>query len=108
MQSQNIKFETVFDAIKHYQAEKCRLEENLRELRQRRSNLDDYAAVATAEQVKTASWKSETAETVKMVQHRVAQMQTQLSQLRETSEKSHEAIRNLNVEVMPTACTCIL
>jgi cell division septum initiation protein DivIVA len=99
MQTENIKFETVFDAIKHYQTEKGRLEETLRELRQKRSKLDDCAAIATADRMETANWRSKADETLKMIQHRVTQMQTQLSNLRETAERNHEAIRSFHAEV---------
>lgn len=99
MQSENIKFETVFDEIRHYQTEKGRLDEFLREIRQKRSKLDDSAAVVLAEQMNTTGWITKTTETLKMVQHRVAQMQTQMSVLRETSERGHETIKRFHGEV---------
>lgn len=96
---EDIKFETVFDAIEHYKSERNRLEDTLRQLREKRSVLNDANAIAMAEQVNVVSRKAKTAETLQMVQHRVTQMQNQGNVLRESAECLQRHTRCLQVKV---------
>jgi len=100
MMTEGITFATVFDAIEHYQKVKSQQEETLRELRQKRSKLADALDVSMVERELAASRRSKTTETLKMVQHRVTQSQTQLAVLRETSERGREAVERFHHEVI--------
>ena len=99
MESESIKFETVFDAIKHYQREKACLEETFRELSLKELKLREDAQDATRKKISSEDGLLKATETFKLVQHKVEELQIQLSGLREISECGAKNVEHLNREV---------
>ena len=99
MESESIKFETVFDAIQHYQREKTCLEETLCELSVKESQFKEDAQIATRNRVAAADRLLRATERFKLVQHKVEELQIHLSGLRETSERGTTNVEHINREV---------
>jgi len=89
----------MFDDINRLKAEKCRLEERLKAVRQERQRKQAVYAAVLRKRAAAAKLLHNTGERVKLIQHRVTQQQAELTDLRRCVADKAESVKQLSAEV---------
>jgi len=99
MNSDGVKFESIFDDISHLKAEKCRLEERLKTVRLERMRKSAAIADLSQKRINLANMLSRKRQSLETLQHRVTQQRMKLNGLREDVAEKAEAVKHHHAEV---------
>ena len=89
----------MFDDINRLKAEKCRLEERLKAVRQERQRKQATYAAVLRKRTAGTNLLANTGERLKLIQHRVTQQQAELTDLRRCAAEKAESVKQLSAEV---------